>query len=79
MQRIAEAAIPHRPGAGLVAALDRTAHSSSDELTVIKRLSCDSCILESAEHGLQALTDSWALNERACQRLPQDRRARRPI
>lgn len=45
-------------GTRSVAAFDRTVQIASDEFSVIKQLSYESRILESAEHGLQALTDS---------------------
>lgn len=54
----AEVAIPHQPGPGSVAAFDRTVQIASDEFSVIKQLSYDIRIFESAEDGLQALTDS---------------------
>lgn len=53
-----DVAIPHQPGTGSVAAFNRTVQIASDEFSAIKQLSYGSCILESAEHGLQALTDS---------------------
>lgn len=54
----AEVAIPHRPGSGAVAAFDCTVQLASNEFSVINQCSCDICVLESAENGLQALTDS---------------------
>jgi hypothetical protein len=62
---------PLPPG---LAAFDRTAQSASDEFSVIKRLPCENCILGSAEQGLQALTDSYALNGRVRQRLAREHR-----